>query len=124
MLYSIGEFSELTGLGVHTLRYYEQEGLLTPGRTDSNRRRYSEEDAAWVAFLRRLKDTGMPLKEIQQFARLRREGEATIQERLELLMGHQQALEEQIMRLKEHQEKLGEKIAFYQRQLLERTGED
>jgi Predicted transcriptional regulators len=29
--YSIGEFSRLTSLGIHTLRYYEHEGLITPG---------------------------------------------------------------------------------------------
>ena len=26
MEYSIGDFSRLTGLGIHTLRYYEQDG--------------------------------------------------------------------------------------------------
>ena len=33
MEYSIGEFSKLTGLGIHTLRYYEQEGLIAPVMT-------------------------------------------------------------------------------------------
>lgn len=28
MEYSIGDFSKLTGLGIHTLRYYEQEDLI------------------------------------------------------------------------------------------------
>ncbi|WP_334295280.1 MerR family DNA-binding transcriptional regulator [Schaedlerella arabinosiphila] len=37
MEYSIGEFSELTGLGIHTLRYYEQEGLIAPKRNSGNR---------------------------------------------------------------------------------------
>lgn len=41
MEYSIGEFSRLTGLGIHTLRYYEHEGLIAPGRGSGNRRCYS-----------------------------------------------------------------------------------
>lgn len=38
MEYSIGEFSKLTGLGIHTLRYYEHEGLIAPERNSGNRR--------------------------------------------------------------------------------------
>ena len=64
MEYSIGEFSRKTGLGIHTLRYYEHEGLLLPERTAANRRRYSERDVEWVAFLLRLKETGMPIREV------------------------------------------------------------
>ena len=60
MEYSIGEFSKLTRLGIHTLRYYEHENLITPGRNSSNRRCYTDKDLAWIDFIKRLKDTGMP----------------------------------------------------------------
>ena len=42
MFYSIGEFAKRTQLSIHTLRYYEQEQLLTPERNAANRRRYAE----------------------------------------------------------------------------------
>ena len=51
MEYSIGEFSKRTGLGIHTLRYYEQEQLITPKRNAANRRRYAEQDIPWVEFI-------------------------------------------------------------------------
>ncbi len=85
MEYSIGEFSRLTDLGIHTLRYYEQEGLITPGRNSSNRRCYSDKDLAWIEFIKRLKDTGMPIKEIQHYAKLRAAGAPTLRERIEML---------------------------------------
>lgn len=44
MQYSIGEFAKLTDLGIHTLRYYELEGLITPERNSANRRCYSDKD--------------------------------------------------------------------------------
>ena len=69
MDYSIGEFSKATGLGIHTLRYYEHENLIIPLRNSSNRRRYSEKDIAWIAFIKRLKATGMPIKEIKNMRR-------------------------------------------------------
>ena len=113
MDYSIGEFSKATGLGIHTLRYYEHENLIIPLRNSSNRRRYSEKDIAWIAFIKRLKATGMPIKEIKKYAALRANGDATLSERMEMLMQHRQSLNERIRQLQEHEAMLDEKIAFY-----------
>lgn len=121
MDYSIGEFSRATGLGIHTLRYYEKEGLIAPSRNAANRRRYSEKDIAWIAFIKRLKATGMPIQEIKKYAALRAKGDATLSERMELLVQHRQSLHEQIRQLREHEKKLEEKIAFYRRELKKLT---
>lgn len=117
MEYSIGEFSKLTRLGIHTLRYYEHENLITPGRNSSNRRCYTDKDLAWIDFIKRLKDTGMPIKEIQHYAELRANSEATLSARMEMLISHRKAFNEQINQLKEHMGKLDEKIEFYQREI-------
>ena len=117
MDYSIGEFSKVTGLGIHTLRYYEHENLIIPLRNSSNRRRYSEKDIAWIAFIKRLKATGMPIKEIKKYAALRAKGDVTLSERMEMLMQHRQSLNERIRRLQEHEAMLDEKIAFYRQEI-------
>ena len=117
MDYSIGEFSKVTGLGIHTLRYYEHESLITPLQNSSNRRRYSEKDIAWIAFIKRLKATGMPIKEIKKYAALRAKGDVTLSERMEMLIQHRQSLNEQIRRLQEHEAMLDEKIAFYRQEI-------
>ena len=117
MEYSIGDFSKLTGLGIHTLRYYEHEGLIVPERNSSNRRRYSDKDLTWIEFIKRLKDTGMPIKEIRHYAELRAAGDSTLFERMEMLVQHRQALNEQIAQLQEHKTKLDEKIEFYRKEI-------
>ena len=117
MDYSIGEFSEVTGLGIHTLRYYEHENLITPVRNSSNRRRYSEKDITWIAFIKRLKATGMPIKEIKRYAVLRAKGNSTLTERMEMLIQHRQSLDERIRQLQEHGAMLDEKIAFYRQEI-------
>ena len=117
MDYSIGEFSKITGLGIHTLRYYEHESLIIPLRNGGNRRRYSEADIAWIDFIKRLKATGMPIKEIKKYAALRAEGDATLPERMEMLIQRRQTLNAQIRRLQEHEAILDEKIAYYQRKI-------
>ncbi len=123
MEYSIGKFSKLTNLGIHTLRYYEHEGLITPRRNSSNRRCYSDKDLAWIEFIKRLKDTGMPIKEIQHYAKLRAAGDPTLCERMEMLTAHREALNEQIRQLQEHMAKLDDKIDFY-RQEIDRTSKN
>ena len=117
MKYSIGDFAKLTGLGIHTLRYYEHEGLIAPERNSSNRRCYSDKDFTWIEFIKRLKDTGMPIKEIKHYAKLRAAGNPTLSERMEMLAQHQQALNEQIAQLQEHKIKLDEKIEFYKKEI-------
>ncbi len=117
MEYSIGEFSKLTNLGIHTLRYYEHEGLIMPERNASNRRCYSDKDLTWIEFIKRLKDTGMPIKEIKHYAQLRADGDPTLSERMEMLVQHRQTLNEQIALLQEHKAKLDEKIEFYKKEI-------
>ena len=117
MEYSIGEFSRLTNLGIHTLRYYEHENLITPKRNSSNRRCYSDKDLAWTYFIKRLKNTGMPIKEIQRYAKLRAEGDLTLNERMEMLTVHRESLNEQIKVLQEHMAKLDDKIDFYRHEI-------
>ena len=117
MEYSIGDFSKLTGLGIHTLRYYEHEGLIAPERNSSNRRCYSDKDFTWIEFIKRLKDTGMPIKEIRHYSELRAAGDSTLSERMEMLVQHRQALNEQIAQLQEHEAKLDEKIEFYRKEI-------
>ena len=123
MEYSIGKFSRLTNLGIHTLRYYEHENLITPKRNSSNRRCYSDKDLAWIEFIKRLKDTGMPIKEIQHYAELRAAGDPTLNERMEMLIVLRDSLNEQIKVLQEHMAKLDDKIDFYRHEI-ERTSEE
>ncbi|WP_459480121.1 MerR family transcriptional regulator [Clostridium saccharoperbutylacetonicum] len=113
MNYSIGEFSKLTNLSIDTLRYYEKEGLITPERKENGRRYYSEKDVTWIAFIKRLKETRMPIKEIQEYAKLRAIGDTTMAERMEMLIKHRTDLEDEIMRANENLQKLNEKIDFY-----------
>ena len=45
----IGEAARLSGLSAHTLRNYEDEGLIVPHRTRSGDRLYTEEHLKKIA---------------------------------------------------------------------------
>ncbi|PZT71772.1 MULTISPECIES: MerR family transcriptional regulator [unclassified Streptomyces] len=50
----IGELADLAGVSVRSLRYYEQQGLLTSTRTPGGQRRYTEHDVDRVHFIQGL----------------------------------------------------------------------
>lgn len=113
----IGEFARLTGLSADTLRYYEKIGLLPAvQRNAGGQRQYTRHDLDWVAFILRLKHTGMPLHDIQRYGQLRAQGAASYQNRQQLLQAHHDRLSAHIQAQREHLEALEAKIAFYQNQ--------
>ena len=119
---TIGEISEKTGLPESTLRYYEKKGLLRVARDASGRRAYGEGDIAWIQFLRRLKETGMPLKAIRRYSELRYAGPSTMPQRLEMLRSHREYVLDQRRRWDECLRHLDGKIDFYRQAAGERPG--
>jgi len=85
---TIGEVAVRTGLSAHTLRYYERAGLIAPVTRAGGQRRYAASDLDWIAFLLRLRETRMPIREMQAYARLRAQGDATLEARRTLLETH------------------------------------
>lgn len=61
----IGALSLRTGVSVRMLRYYEQEGLLAPARTESGYRRYDAGDVQRVEGIVLLNNAGLPLAAIR-----------------------------------------------------------
>lgn len=111
---TIKEVANRTGLSEHTLRYYERIGLLDSVKRASNgHRRYYSEDLAWVEFLNRLRVTGMPIRQMQEFANYRRQGDPTIPNRRILLEVHEQTLMKEIADLEVHLTAIREKIKRY-----------
>ncbi len=111
---NIKAFAEQSGLSPHTLRYYEKIGLLKDVKRGSNGHRfYNAKDLEWVRFIVRLKDTGMPLEQIKEYADLRETGNSTMSARRALLVDHHQNLKRLIDRQKNHLHALEQKICFY-----------
>ncbi|MBV0931545.1 MerR family transcriptional regulator [Lentilactobacillus sp. IMAU92037] len=113
MNYGIGKFSRIVNISVDTLRYYEKEGLIVPKRDNVNRRQYTDHDVKWIDFIKRLKKTGMPIKDIKKYAKLRYRGNETINDRLKLLYDQRHRLKADQVELQGHINFLDEKIQTY-----------
>ena len=114
---SIAEAADATGLTTHTLRYYERDGLLLDAvdRASSGHRRYSEDDVGWIRMITRLRATGMPIREVRQYADLVRAGDGNEAERLQLLVAHRDRVRQQLAEVATHLEAIELKIGLYER---------
>ncbi|SFK02434.1 MULTISPECIES: MerR family transcriptional regulator [Amycolatopsis] len=60
----IGDLAARTEVSVRSLRYYEEQGLLSSTRSASGQRQYSEEHVDRVLLLQRLYDAGLSSRTI------------------------------------------------------------
>src|SRR5688572_24496240 len=68
--YRISEAAERTGFPASTLRYYEDVGLLVPGRTEAGYRVYDDRAIDRLQFVARAKQLGLQLDEITELVAL------------------------------------------------------
>ncbi|MBC9819910.1 MerR family transcriptional regulator [Terrabacter sp. MAHUQ-38] len=114
----VGEAAREAGVSIDTLRYYERENLLRTERTASGHRRYSQGDLDWIGVLTCLRDTGMPIRRMREFATLVGEDDdATIGARIELLDEHRTEVLRQIRELQSNLERVEGKLAWYRSRL-------
>jgi MerR family transcriptional regulator, copper efflux regulator len=70
--YTRGELAKLTGVGIETVRFYEQKSLIPkPRRSSSGYRIYSGDHLKRVRFIQQAKELGFSLKEVKELLSLR-----------------------------------------------------
>ncbi|QQM38778.1 MerR family transcriptional regulator [Streptomyces liliifuscus] len=62
----IGELAERAGVSVRSLRYYEEQGLLTSTRSASGQRHYTDHEAERVTFIQRMYAAGLSSRTITE----------------------------------------------------------
>ena len=73
----INQVEQLVGITKGNIRFYEKEGLLTPGRNNENGYRdYSEDDVAWLKKIKLLRMLDVPIEEILRL----KSGELTLED--------------------------------------------
>ena len=83
-MYIVKEVAELLGVSVHTVRYYDDKGLI-PGtkRNAANQRLFDDMEVEWLFVSLTLKNTGLSLKDVKHYIELYGQGDSTLPERIE-----------------------------------------
>lgn len=99
---TIKEVSEITGVSIDNLRYYERIGILPAiPRNKSGIREYNEESIKWIELILKFKKSGMSLENIKKYIELAKLGDSTKKERRDILIELKESLEERIKELQE-----------------------
>ncbi|AHI57180.1 MerR family transcriptional regulator [Listeria ivanovii] len=116
---NIKEASEKTGVSADTIRYYERIGLIPNiSRNENGVRKFDEEDLRWIDFSRQMRRAGMSIEALIDYLSLFREGEKTLEPRMELLKEQRAELQDRIDMMQEALERLDFKIENYDTHLI------
>jgi DNA-binding transcriptional MerR regulator len=95
----IGEAAALLGLSPHTLRYYEDRGLVRPVRNTSGYREYRAADLRRLVFLTRMRLSGMTMQDLARYVALAERGQETAQERRAIMTEQRERIKRQMREL-------------------------
>jgi DNA-binding transcriptional MerR regulator len=109
----IGELAARTGRSVHTIRWYERQGLLPTVPRLGAYRVYSNRHVEWLELMERLRRSGMSVAQLRAYTALAQRGAPTVVQTRELLLQHREEVQRRIAEWRQALKLIEEKIAFY-----------
>lgn len=113
-MYTIGQVSEMFGLPISTLRYYDKEGLFPELQRASGIRRFGEKEIDTLRMIECLKKSGLEIRDIKQFMKWCAEGSSTYPQRRELFLRQKETVEAEIRALERTLDMLRFKCWYYE----------
>ncbi|MCF6273437.1 MAG: Cu(I)-responsive transcriptional regulator [Rhodobacteraceae bacterium] len=107
---NIGDASTQSGLPAKTIRYYEDIGLVSPGRGQNGYRRFSDSDLHKLAFVQRARSLGFSIEECRALLSLYDDRERVSADVKALARSHLAQIEEKISGLQAMQKTLSELV--------------
>lgn len=107
--FKIGELAELYQIGVDSIRYYEEIGLIKPERSEKGYRLYSIHDIWRLNVIRDLRSIGFNMDRIRQYLECHNTAST-----LKLLEEEQAAIDEHITILKKLQDNVNRRLSTLQ----------
>ena len=105
--YTIGRLSQLSGVNLETVRYYERIGLLpVPLRASNGYRRYNDAAARRLRFIRRGRELGFGIDAIRTLLQLADHPQQPCHEADQLTRSHLQDVEAKIADLQAMRDEL------------------
>lgn len=113
-MYTIGQVSEMFGLPISTLRYYDKQGLFPHMERTSGIRKFGERELETLRIIECLKRSGLEIKDIKQYMDWCEEGPSTYAKRKELFEHQRKTVETEIEHLNKILDMLKFKCWFYE----------
>ena len=122
-MHTVKAVAELLGVSAHTVRYYDDRGLIpVTKRNVANQRLFDDMEVGWLFLSLTLKNTGLSLKDLKHYIELYQQGDSTLQERYKLLREQKEKTHQEMENLKLRLAVLNRKIDHYRKLLKEKYG--
>ena len=112
-MYTIGQVSEMFGLPISTLRYYDKQGLFPQLARESGIRKFSDNEIEALRVIECLKKSGLEIKDIKLFMDWCAEGSSTYSNRFELIRKQKERVEAEIRQMHKTLDMLNYKYWYY-----------
>ena len=112
-MYTIGQVSEMSGLPISTLRYYDKQGLFPGMERTSGIRKFSDTELEALRVIECLKKSGLEIKDIKRFMDWCVEGASTYPQRKELFEQQRKIVEAEIAHMNRALDMLKFKCWYY-----------
>ena len=113
-MYTIGQVSEMFGLPISTLRYYDNQGLFPNMERLSGIRQFSDGEIEAIRVIGCLKKSGLEIKDIKKFMNWCVAGPSTYADRRDLFLRQKESLEREIAHMNKALDMLKFKCWYYE----------
>lgn len=103
--FKIGEISKLYGIGVDSIRYYEEIGIIKPQRSKTGYRYYSIHDIWRLNVIRDLRSIGFTMEQIRKYL-----DQHTVSSSLSMLKDEKEVIEKQMQYLQKLQKNVDHRL--------------
>ena len=114
----IGEVSQISGIGIEALRFYERSGILgKPARTASGYRLYYADVLDRLAFIKKSQTLGFSLDEIRRIITESKMGECPCKEVREIVRRRLTELDERLREMRRYRKELAATLFVWDEQV-------
>lgn len=113
--YTVKQLSDKYKISVHTIRYYDDQGLFPDVTRDSHGTRlFTDENMDWINLVLCLRNTGMSIADTKHFIELCKKGDSTVPERYQIILAQKKKAENDLKEMQKRLEVLSHKEKHYE----------
>jgi len=122
--FTVKSLADKFNISVHTIRFYDDQGLLPDVTRDEHGTRiFTEGHIEWISLILCLRNTGMSVADIKNYIELCKIGDSTILERYNIILDQKKKAEDDLKEMQKRLDVLGHKEKYYEDLLRIRAGD-
>lgn len=122
--YTVKQLSQKLNISEHTIRFYDDQGLLPDVQRDKNGTRlFTDDNIEWINLVLCLRNTGMSITDIKNYIKLCKEGDSTVHQRYQIILKQKEKAEADLRQMQKRLSILNMKQKCYEDIIVRKNGD-